>query len=101
MNTETSPTRDNVGRGILLSLAAILIFSSQDAVSKFLVQSDVSPYQMTMMRFWATALFALIFAWWRGGLRDAFRTKHLGLQIARAGLLVVDIWMYVLALSTV
>ena len=100
MNT-TGPRQDNVGRGILLALSAILIFASQDAVSKYLVQSDVSPFQMTMMRFWATAAFALALAWWQGGLRDAFRTKHVGLQVTRAGLLVVDIWMYVLALSTV
>jgi drug/metabolite transporter (DMT)-like permease len=101
MTTETSARRDNIGRGILLSLAATLIFSTQDAISKFLVQSDVSPFQMTMMRFWATAVFALGLAWWQGGLREAFRTRHVGLQVTRAGLLVVDIWMYVLALSTV
>ena len=100
MNT-TGPRQDNVGRGILLALSAILIFASQDAVSKYLVQSDVSPFQMTMMRFWATAAFALALAWWQGGLRDAFRTRHVGLQVTRAGLLVADIWMYVLALSTV
>ena len=101
MTSATDPARDNVGRGILLALSAILIFSSQDAVSKFLVQSDVSPFQMTMMRFWATAMFALGLAWWQGNLRTAFRSKHVGLQIARGALLVADIWMYVLALSTV
>jgi drug/metabolite transporter (DMT)-like permease len=77
------------------------VFSTQDATSKFLVQSDVSPYQMTMMRFWAFAAFSLLLAWRQGGLRDAFRSKHPVLQVARGGLLVVDIWMYVLALSTV
>ena len=101
MTSATDPARDNVGRGILLALSAILIFSSQDAVSKFLVQSDVSPFQMTMMRFWATAVFALGLAWWQGNLRTAFRSRHVGLQIARGALLVADIWMYVLALSTV
>jgi drug/metabolite transporter (DMT)-like permease len=101
MTTNAGPSRDNVGRGILLALCAILVFSTQDATSKFLVQSDVSPYQMTMMRFWAFAAFALLLAWRQGGLRDAFRTKHVALQVARGGLLVIDIWMYVLALSTV
>src|SRR5690606_20056497 len=47
------------------------------------------------------AVFALALAWWQGGLRTAFRSKHVGLQIARGALLVADIWMYVLALSTV
>ena len=93
--------RDNVGRGVLLVLSAILVFSTQDAVSKFLVQSDVSPFQMTMMRFWVFAAFALLLAWRRGGLRSGFRTRHPVLQTLRGGLLVVDIWLYVLALSTV
>jgi drug/metabolite transporter (DMT)-like permease len=101
MSTEMGPSRDNVGRGIALALAAILVFSSQDAVSKYLVQADVSPFQMTMMRFWAFAAFAVILAWRQGGLRAAFRSRHVGLQVARGGLLVADIWMYVLALSTV
>ncbi len=101
MTPQTGPRNDNVGRGILLALTAILVFSTQDAASKFLVQSDVSPYQMTMMRFWAFAAFSLILAARQGALRDAFRSKHVGKQIARGGLLVVDIWLYVLALSTV
>jgi drug/metabolite transporter (DMT)-like permease len=99
-DTARSP-QDNAGRGILLVLVAILIFSTQDATSKFLVQSDVSPFQMTMMRFWAFAAFSLLLAWRRGGLRDGFRTRHPMLQIARGVLLVVDIWLYVLALGTV
>lgn len=101
MTDSAGPSRDNVGRGIVLALAAILVFSTQDATSKFLVQADVSPFQMTMMRFWAFAAFALVLAWRRGGVREAFRSKHPGLQVARGGLLVVDIWTYVLALSTV
>jgi drug/metabolite transporter (DMT)-like permease len=101
MTESAGPSRDNVGRGVVLALAAILVFSTQDATSKFLVQSHVSPYQMTMMRFWAFAAFSLLLAWRQGGLRDAFRSKHAVLQVARGGLLVVDIWMYVLALSTV
>ena len=98
--TMTGPGRDNVGRGIILALFAILIFSTQDATSKFLVQS-ISPFQMTMMRFWAFAAFALVLAWRQGPLRDAFRSRHPVLQTLRGMLLVADIWMYVLALSTV
>jgi drug/metabolite transporter (DMT)-like permease len=101
MSDATSPRPDNVGRGILLALAAILVFSTQDATSKFLVQSDVSPFQMTMMRFWAFAAFSLLLAWRQGGLRGAFRSKHPVLQVTRGALLVGDIWMYVQALSTV
>ena len=90
MTNPTGARQDNVGRGLALALAAILIFTTQDATSKFLVQSDVSPFQMTMMRFWAFAAFALLLAWRQGGLRDALRSKQPMLQIARGGLLVVD-----------
>ncbi len=101
MTNAAGASRDNVGRGIALALTAILVFSTQDATSKFLVQADVSPFQMTMMRFWAFAAFSLLLAWRRGGLRNGFRTRHPMLQIARGVLLVIDIWCYVLALSTV
>ena len=96
----TGARQDNAGRGIALALIAILIFSTQDATSKFLVQS-VSPFQMTMMRFWAFAAFSLALAWRKGPLRDSFRTRHPWLQSLRGLLLVLDIWMYVLALRTV
>src|SRR3978361_511541 len=92
--------RDNVGRGISFALVAILIFASQDAVSKLLVQS-VSPFQMTMMRFWAFGAFSLFLALRGGSFRPALRTTQPMAQILRGVLLVADIWMYVLALKTV
>jgi drug/metabolite transporter (DMT)-like permease len=94
------PKQDNVGRGIAFALIAILIFSSQDAVSKLLVQS-VSPFQMTMMRFWGFAAFSLALAWRQGNFRQAFRSTQPLAQVLRGGLLVADIWMYVIALSSV
>src|ERR1700755_1028880 len=96
----TAPGKDNVGRGISLALIATLIFSTQDATSKFLVES-VSPFQMTMMRFWAFGAFALFLAWRQGSVRQALKTSHPWLQIARGALLVGDIWMFVLALRSV
>jgi drug/metabolite transporter (DMT)-like permease len=92
--------RDNVGRGIALALAATLIFSTQDATSNLLVQS-VSPFQLTMMRFWAFAAFSLFLVLRQGSLRTALRTTHPVLQVLRGVLLVVDIWMFVLSLKTV
>jgi len=93
--------RDNVGRGISFALIAILIFSSQDAVSKLLVQSAVSPFQMTMMRFWAFAAFSLFLALRGGSVRAALQTRQPVVQVLRGVLLIADIWMYVLALKTV
>jgi len=92
--------QDNVGRGIFFALVAILIFSSQDAMSKFLVQS-VSPFQMTMMRFWAFGAFSLFLALRKGSLTAALRTRQPLWQVLRGLLLITDIWMYVLSLRTV
>lgn len=92
--------RDNVGRGIFCALVAILIFSTQDVVSKLLVQS-VSPFQMTMMRFWAFGAFSVILALRRGSIRDALATTFPVSQVLRGVLLVADIWMFVLSLRTV
>lgn len=101
MSGPTGAGQDNIGRGIALVLVAILIFSSQDAVSKWLVLSDVSPFQMTMMRFWAFAALSLLMGWRKGGIRASFRSAHPFLQMLRGTLLVGDIWLYVLALMTV
>lgn len=99
-NPSALSRRDNVGRGIALALLALLIFSTQDAASKFLVQ-NLSPFQTTMMRFWAFAAFAVVLAISRGSLREALRTRFPVLQVLRGILLVVDIWMFVASLKTV
>lgn len=99
-NATTNPRKDNVGRGIILVLVATMIFSTQDATSKFLVQS-VSPFQMTMMRFWVFGAFALFLAWRKGSVRQSLKTAHPWLQVTRGVLLVGDIWMFVLALRSV
>ena len=99
-NAPIVPHRDNVGRGIALALIALLIFSTQDAAGKFLVQT-LSPFQTTMMRFWAFGAFAVLLAVSRGSLKETFRTKFPVLQVLRGVLLVVDIWMFVASLKTV
>jgi drug/metabolite transporter (DMT)-like permease len=96
----TNARQDNVARGVAFALIAILIFSTQDATSKLLVQS-VSPFQMTMMRFWAFGAFSLVLALRKGSLRQTLHTRQPIAQIVRGVLLIADIWMYVLALRTV
>lgn len=90
---------DNVPLGIGLTVAAILIFGVQDAVSKHLVQ-DYSPFQLAMMRFWAFAVFSLILVMRQGPISQAFRSKSPWLQVFRAVLLVVDIWFSPVRWST-
>ena len=99
-STSLTAPKDNVGRGMVLALIALFIFSTQDAVGKYLVQT-LSPFQTTMMRFWAFAAFAVVLAASRGSLRAAFQTRFPVLQVLRGVLLVVDIWMFVASLKTV
>jgi drug/metabolite transporter (DMT)-like permease len=91
---------DNIGRGILFAVIAILTFGIQDAVAKILVQT-YSPFHITMMRFWAFAAFSLFLVARQGPLRDALRSKHPWMQVGRGLLLVLDIWCFAIAVRTV
>lgn len=91
---------DDVGLGVGLTIAAILVFGLQDALAKTLVQT-YSPFQLAMMRFWAFAPFAFALVMRQGPLRQAFRSASPGLQVLRAALLVFDIWLFAAALKTV
>lgn len=98
----TAPDRhsDHVGRGILLTLACVGVFGTQDAVAKLLVQ-DYSPFQVAMLRYWGFAAFALIMVSRQAPLRQALRSKAPGLQVMRGVMLMTDIWLFATALQTV
>jgi drug/metabolite transporter (DMT)-like permease len=91
---------DNIGRGMLLSVVAILVFGVQDAISKTLVQ-DYSPFQIVMIRYWALAVFSLYLAHRQGPFRKALRSASPWLQVLRGLLLMGDIWLFALAIRTV
>ena len=91
---------DNIGRAIALTLFTVSVFGVQDAISKHLVQS-YSPFQVTMMRYWGFALFALFLVVRQGGLRPALASKVPLWQIARGALLIIEIWFFAMALKTV
>ena len=91
---------DQVGRAIILTLTTIGVFGIQDAVAKTLVQ-DYSPFQITMMRYWGFAVFALFLVARQAPLRQALHTRAPRLQILRGVLLMADIWFFALALQTV
>ena len=96
------PAATMSGAALRFALIAILIFSTRTRVSKFLVQTAISPFQMTMMRFWAFAAFSLLLALrGRAAARRRSGREQPVLQVLRGVLLVVDIWMFVLALQTV
>ncbi len=91
---------DQVGRAILLTLVTIGVFGVQDAIAKVLVQ-DYSPFQITMMRYWGFAAFALLLVARQAPLRQALRSRAPKLQLLRGVLLMADIWFFALALQTV
>jgi drug/metabolite transporter (DMT)-like permease len=100
MSRPPGPSADNLGRAILLTLTTIAVFGVQDAVSKLLVQVH-SPFQITMMRYWCFAAFALFMVMRQGPLREAFKTAAPKRQILRGILLMADIWCFAIALQTV
>lgn len=91
---------DDITRGISITVLAVLIFGSQDAISKVLVQTW-SPFQISMMRYWAFGVFSLFLVWRRAPLHLAFQTRMPVWQIARGVLLMLDIWLFALAIRTV
>ncbi|MBJ3783464.1 DMT family transporter [Devosia sediminis] len=91
---------DQIGRGIALTLVTIGVFGIQDAIAKILVQ-DYSPFQITMMRYWGFAIFALVLVARQAPLRQALRSRAPKTQILRGVLLMADIWFFALALQTV
>src|SRR5690606_5782157 len=91
---------DNVPLAIVLTLTTIAVFGVQDAVSKVLVQT-YSPFQITMMRYWGFALFALVMVMRQAPLGQAFRSRAAGWQVLRGVLLTADIWCFALPRRTV
>lgn len=91
---------DNVGRAIFLTLITIGVFGIQDVLSKTLVQT-YSPFQVTMMRYWGFALFALVLVLRQAPLRQALNSRVPVWQVVRGSLLIIEIWFFALALQTV
>ena len=91
-----SISKDNLG--IVLCLVATLIFSCQDAITKVLTNTLPAP-QFVMVRFWAFLVFALIFARFNGGIKNAFKTKRPLLQICRGLLLIMQIILFAFGLK--
>ncbi len=92
--------RDNASLGIMLTILSILIFGIQDASAKILVQTW-SPFQITMMRYWAFGLFSLLMVMRQGPITHAFQSRMPVSQILRGLLLNVDIWLFALAVRSV
>ncbi|MFG0465372.1 DMT family transporter [Pseudomonas putida] len=86
-----------VARGIGLCLLAMLVFASQDAITKVLVQ-DFAVAQFVMVRYWLFVVFALAYTHWCGGIAAAARSRHPWLQLLRSLLAVGEIAIFSLGL---
>ncbi len=91
---------DNVGRGIAISIAVVLVFGIQDAISKTLLET-YSPFQVVMIRYWAFAALSLFLAARKAPLRQAFKSSAPWIQILRGVLLMLDVWLFSLGNRTV
>lgn len=58
-----------------------------------------SPFQITMVRYWAFGLMSLWLVSRRVPLSRAFHSKRPGIQLLRGALLVTDLWCFALALN--
>src|SRR4051812_6727987 len=77
--------------GYIFALLATTIFSAQDGISKHLAES-YPPVFITMIRYWAFALFAVVLATTLpGGVKATLRTRRPILQIVRGVLLAVQV----------
>lgn len=87
--------------GPFYALLAVTIFAGQDSITK-VIGSSYHPVQITMVRYWAFALFAIIWALRSPkGFRETIHTDHLLLQIARSFLLVGQIIISILSFAYV
>lgn len=83
--------------GVLLCIAAMLAFATQDAFTKVIVQ-EMSVAQVVMVRYWVFLVFALIWVSRTGTLRRAWPTASYKLQILRSLLSLAEIALFNLAL---
>jgi drug/metabolite transporter (DMT)-like permease len=89
--------RASARRGIAFMVAAMVVFSAQDAISKQLAENHAVPF-VAMIRYWAFAVFVLALSARRpGGLRAVARTAHPVLQWGRGALLALEIVVTVIA----
>lgn len=87
----------NLRTGIWLMVAATLVFSLQDALSRHLGQS-YNVYMVVMIRYWFFAAFVIWVARRQaGGFRAAVATRFPVLQILRGLLLAAEICVMVVA----
>lgn len=86
-------------QGYMFVLMAVVVFAAQDGFTKHL-GTHYSPIYVTMIRFWAFALFVTAMAASsKGGLKAAVKTRHPYLHVLRGVFLVGEICVAVFAFA--
>lgn len=86
-----STQSQNTMLGIWLMVATTFVFAMQDGLSRHLA-GEYNVYMIIMIRYWFFAAFVMTIASRQaGGLRNAAKSKVLGVQIFRAVLLAAEI----------
>ena len=85
--------------GIGLTVIAMIIFASQDAITKVLV-ADLPIPVVVVVRYWAFALFAVLWIGRKpGGIPTALRAKRPHLQFLRGAILAIEIGVFAFVVS--
>ena len=88
---------NNPRLGIMLMLATMLVFATQDGFSRFLAEK-YNVMTVVLFRYWFFAAFVLALSASReGGIRRVAKSNRPGLQIFRGVLLVAEICVMILA----
>ena len=89
--------RSSVRTGVLIMLAAMFLFSLNDAMGKWLV-ATYSVGQVLLLRS-AVALVILLPFLWKGGLRPIVTAQRPRLQVARVVFSTLEVFCFYLAVS--
>lgn len=85
-------------KAIIILIVSTTIFALQDSITRILVQ-DYHPAQFIMIRQWVFLVFALWFCHHRVGLKSAFKTGHLPLQIIRNICWILELILFAMAIK--
>lgn len=92
-----APQLDNPTLGITLVVSAMLIFATQDAITKHLAQTYSTP-QILWVRFVLYAAFALIYSARKKPLSQCLQSERPWLQIARSLLILAEIGAFIVSI---
>src|SRR5690606_41673862 len=88
-----NPPHDHVTRGIVLAILAMMVFATQDAVTKYLAQSYSAP-QIVWIRYLLFSVFALLLATRQLPLRMFLSTRRPIMLIDSSLIIVAEISIF-------